>query len=513
MRCTIVILLFFISNLVFSFNLNGDQTFPKGEIIEITLNELDKNKIVMIGDGLHGYWYYQQIVINSLNSWIDNIEQNSENIRSRKLVLFLEMGDQVFDVASEFIYNHEIKNYLEYLLEYGSFNKSSTDNIEFLSDLEKIIKRIEILNESWPNARIEFQIRPAEPIVPNFDMTTDEGRTNKLKWITYERDKEIAKNIISFLEINQDYKSIVFYGSLHLLRYKYEKSYNFGNIDGEATFDFFLAHYLTEKFGRDNVSVIYSENKLDKETNIVKSLPKKEETIDYILSNKSFPLNPCSIHHIIKSKAILNYYYNRQLTASNERERITNYQHLFYLLKHSYLTFEQKTMKQIDSLIIYPRQFKDSEFVKQNTDRLFYKLIENFNPVKNAYCIAKWLSMPELKPLTDVLGITYISSSVPKATLYNLPIAIELFENSGYAFVLYDHLVYDSVNTTRSDLNVLLDNIDDLINYCLVNTLWIASDSEKIMLNEALKNRTGLEFKDPKEWSIWWRSCFNSAKK
>ena len=477
---------------------------------------LKSKRIIMLGDGIHGHGYFKGIVSGILNSWIDSLEKNpnSQTI-PHKLFLFLETDSVKQLLFNEVIDYGNFDNYLteqiDEVTKFGGWDRFSVDNFEFLFELRDIRKRIDELNKKT-NKDICLTIKGVEdpPSFINFStmyqMGVEKYRKELFLWFAKERDKIISKNIIRNLDNNRDYKAIVFYGSAHLIRKYIDKSHWAFSTIQEPIYEYFLAHYLDEYFGRAQVDVYCTVKVHGEATDIIQKYEKDNDYEDYYVKCNVLPDFPFPLY-IISNKKILNSLINltdKYIEGGKEEDYLlfVNFSRLFFNhVKRSHLYFEDYVKDKIDSLATYPLQFtrNDIKFIYKTTRRISKELVDKFDIVKNIEEMDKWIMM--IDKFDDKLR--YLE--MLKRIIYNLPREIpeETFYSNFDSFYHPDLL-------SQFEIDQIKNRINELKIYYAISSMWVNTKEENENIIKYLKRATDLNYTTVKEWNNWWKKKYES---
>ncbi|MDP4176019.1 MAG: hypothetical protein Q8933_18720 [Bacteroidota bacterium] len=518
------------------------KTYPIDSLNELLYKSMMEKKVTMIGDGYHAHWYFLQTVTNILNYWLDKIESDPKNTTIPKnLILFLEKSPSEQALLDKAITSGEIYDYLSYQIEssckYGGLGRCSTDNIEFISDIRDIQKRIESLNKKL-TSKITFKILPADNEAP---YSIENGITDFIKkkddWFAFERDKQSSGNIIHELEKNQDCKALVFIGSAHLTRTISDKSFFCETTDSQPKYSYYMAHYLDEHFGRNLVNVFNPLFSIGtKSYGTIAEYEKSDSLYDYVFQNGLNPINPFPVLYFISSKQtlkILSELHNKYFEYGLNRDSVYGPLDLMLesafrtAIRKSYLFEERPEIKgRFDSLNTYYTKIKDHKEIFNVINNVKEEAIVNFDAVKNIKEIGKWIITPKLDQLINKMKLPNYPNL--KSIIYNLPCDTTDEVYCSNVFLSEDLIQIPRLRSSGQfsennfgenryklndfEIGQIKKRTNDIILYSLINLLWIATPEEKSEAINSLKEMTGLNYNSAKEWTNWWRSKFLSAK-
>jgi hypothetical protein len=184
-------------------------------------------------------------VTSFLEVWIEALEQRNTDLH--KLTLVLEKDSEDVKQMLEYIYQGDLDGV------YGGGSFSSLENLEFYSDLKRVMGKIETLNQSRVKlSKINFEIIGPESTTkePYYQMSLEDSFDYFIK----KRDQETAQYIFDYCDKRPEQKLLFFYGNAHLMRGIRNKL-----PQVKTAFGYFLAHILTERFGMERVLTVNQE--------------------------------------------------------------------------------------------------------------------------------------------------------------------------------------------------------------------------------------------------------------
>ena len=265
---------------------NSDK-IPLSKLNSLILDELKNKKIVMIGDYIHVHEAPYRTLLNFLYYWINNLEKNVKGT-PEKIVLFLEVTPKVKKTMDHFFKTGDFSHFLNLWTDMSyqwNDTQFNIDLIENLFNLKDLIGKIEKLKNK--NKKIDLLIEAAESDTPqfNYQRCLEKDNTDFMEeifqYFAKERDKNSADNINMFMKEHKKYKALVFIGTAHLIRKKFDKSELARkrlNLKNDIpVFEYFLAHHLDEIFGRKNVSVFNFRGILKNQPEFILENPSMED--------------------------------------------------------------------------------------------------------------------------------------------------------------------------------------------------------------------------------------------
>jgi hypothetical protein len=243
----IVIKLLIIFFILFSINCSQTEQKYHTNPNSYVVIQLANKKIIMLGDFGHGYPLPYKSLIHILNKWFDKVSRGDS--KSYDITLVLEADTQEVSKLNEFILTGNWEPFVDYWLPYNTM-----EWFEFCSELRSLKLQIDSLNTNGHlNHKISFNIFGGESynIFDNpqsLQLSIEEGS----EYFVHIRDSLTAKNITQYLEKNNNRKTIIFYGNLHLIKNYVSKNIA-GALPDSESYGYYLAHYLKKEFGQDSV--------------------------------------------------------------------------------------------------------------------------------------------------------------------------------------------------------------------------------------------------------------------
>jgi hypothetical protein len=316
----------------------------------------------------------------------------------------------------------------------------------------------------------------------------------KFEWFAYKRDELSSNNIRKILNANPEYKAVIFYGTAHLLRGRRDKAAmgSESPIGKDTTYGYFMASYLDQYFSRDSVSTFFTIHRPGSPLGVIHELEHREVSSDYRVLCSPIPASQFPLG-IIPCQTTLRAYYEliKGNGPGNNEEKQLYFRYvirrLMFLVERSYLNDSPELKVLLDSLRRYPW---DSRTLSKQSLEIADKLIKSFDAIQNINSLDEWITMP----LRD--SMYYID--MLRQVLSNLPTQGLPFENEQYTKLILN-------KETKAQI---LNRKEELIEYFLVNLLWIGTSDEKNRARNELTAKTGLKFKTEQEWTDWWRTKY-----
>jgi hypothetical protein len=498
--------------------------FRPDSLNDLLIDNLRTKKIIMLGDAEHGNGYYMRLVTGFLDQWLDQLEREKTPLSSqretqkrdqplhplpKKLILFIETDSEEADTIRHYLQTGNILNWLMDAIhletKWGGLRGGiSMDQVEFFSNLKRIEERVRELNTQDVSHPYDFRIMGAEG-APPIDLTKTKDATlwkeryqqaqkEAFEYFVSQRDEISSSNIRKALDTNSDYKALIFYGTGHLLRGRQNKA-KIGYIEGVNTaYGYCMASYLDQYYSRDSVSIFFTINYPGGSSGIAE-LERGALSSDYSVDCSPIPPVQCSLE-IINCQTALRARFElmkKYDLGSSDEEQAYAYiytRDLIYQLKRSYLNSRPDVRPWLDSLLRYA--LHTSREGNKRKVEIADKLIKGFDAIQNINLLDEWIAIQ----LNDE------SQYLPRLrmVLTNMP-------SQGPNILQYRLL--DNSNLDQDSKSTILKQKEDLINYFLVNLLWIGKPDEKNRARKELISRTGLKLRTEEEWSNWWRTKYN----
>jgi hypothetical protein len=495
--------------------------FRPDSLKDLLIDNLRTKRIIMLGEGEPGNGYYMRIVTGFLDRWLDQLEKekaplsSQEETRKRdqpltplpkKLVLFIEADSERTNTIRHFLQTGNISNWLMDAIHnetrWGGLRSGiSMDDIEYFGNLKRIEERVQKLNTQDVSHPYDFRIIGPEG-VPPYDLIRTRDTTllreryqqfekARFEYFVRQRDEISSNTIRTTLNTNPDYKALIFYNPAHLLR-GWQNKAPWEAIKGiDTAYGYFMAHYLDQYFSRDSVSTFITNNYPRGSYSGIGEIERGELSMDYCVYGVPIPPTQCPLE-IINCQTTFRARFElmkKYGLGSSEEEQIyalTYSQLLAFHLKRSYLNSRPDVRPWLDSLQRYAQD--TSRIANKRRAEIADKLIKGFDAVQNINLLDKWIAI-QLKDANWYLPML-------KKVLTNMP-SIE-----------YKQLEKLSLN--EESKTIILNHKEDLINYFLVNLLWIGTPDENNRARKELTSRTGLKLRTAEEWSAWWRTQYDN---
>lgn len=478
------------------------------QLNEAFLEELKNNKIVMVSDNYHGHTFYYALLLGMLETWLDEVNNNPNSNAPRKLILFLESLPEDIETIHEFFRNTDIKPYVDVLTRYNytiGSNSYTIDNIEFKYRLKDLLTRIDEINSSKSQNKIDLKILGLESEVPESitDVYLDDYELfdkRRYNWFADVRDSLSSRNIEMALRDHPEYKGIVFIGSGHLRRGLVLKRWD-SNPD-KSRKGYFLPHYLDNIYGRENISIIINIHAaLETDQEYLKKKIVLAEKYDVIARIRIVPPFPIPLQ-FLKSKLYLNSLYKvyskQYLNNKNNNNRKLNrfVGGIVTELSCSYLSIDNELMDIFDKVKTTGEKQSSMEHLIPTVQDYIKRKVSTFDAVQSIVRIKEWYKREPYWHYPDYAkGIRSILSNI----------------NSDFKYWYTDGGIPTN-ELSEEELKLIESNIDEITIYSLIKLLWIADEKEKTDAIEYLTAETGQNFTTAREWNDWWMKKYYPAQ-
>lgn len=441
--------------------------------------EINKRKIVMIGEHYHNHPSGYKEIIKILNEWI--IQDYNTEKDTNKLNLILEIDEETADEINTFLITGDLSDLLDYFLP-GVYY----ENIEFYSNLKKLHDSINKQNSKSNSFKKKFEVKGFEQV--GFNVVPDLMKKPQYEseyWFIKERDSVTSYQMIDYVKNHEREKYLVFYGGLHLQKGLVSKNLGF-IVSEDSCMGYYMADYLKKEFGDSNVLTI---NQFLIPQNILNNT--KYESLkgkDFYLHNKDViweQLNPSQYDFFLI------------------KPEIRIYSHRFNFV-YSKKVFE----KSIDKIRIYNNflpGYKGSLALSGFFRNLYYLTGIKFKDVNE---LEKWFeknqnfefSYFDSKEFKDNIFRIY-STDVNDRRLKSRLIQLG-FDESLYG--------YNSLDTLIWNKEVWPDAIKNIKFLNAIGIYWAGYPDEKVEAKKFLKGFSGEDYKEPEKYLQWWRNVYHN---
>jgi hypothetical protein len=496
------------------------RTYPIDSLNALLMANVKDKRIVMIADGGHGHGYYMEKVTSFLGRWIR--ESTLPPVDSRtpsSLILFLEIDQPHEQDLNGYFASGNLDPLLARRLDGGiKWGEAAftADDLRFYHELRDIRIEIDRRNQDRPRNKLELKIVGAEeepPFTYEEKLTTSPDKFEKMTFLYFaeKRDRLSSMRIKRTLDQNPRARGLVFYGESHLARAREDKSavVRLGRSSSSIPplYEYYLAHYLDSIFGRDKVAVFKyglarGGNDISKSGSLVERFRPQKEAADYVICLDKPQPSPCPIR-FLRSSTVLNTLlqamnnYNRGQAKVDQRLAVLYGWQLYLQFLHTYLYADPSHRAEIDSIsdLLTTGGYRSIPEVARIADGL----IRSFDAVENVERMNTWLTRE---------GLPDSSLYVPmvRGILRGLPSTTGRFRWTGLS--LPPELSKYTLSSAEEQAFATREK--ELIQYSLINLLWLATPAEKEKAARALRKITGQRFTEAIDWSTWWEAKFDS---
>jgi len=494
------------------------RTYPIDSLNALIMANVNDKRVVMIADAGHGHGCYMERVTSFLRRWVGEAAfPHADSPTPSALILFLEMDQQLEQDINEYVASGNLDplftRILDGCIKWGEV-AFTTDYLRFFHELRDICLEIDRLNQDRPKNKLELRIVGAEEDPPykyedRITMPPDKFEMIKFLYFAKERDKQSSMRIKRTLDQNPRAKGLVFYGEAHLARDKQDKSgiARLEHLSIPPLYEYYLAHYLDSLLGRKQVSVFKYGRPvvvagIGQSGNVIERLQLRNEAPDYVVHRVRPQRAPCRVR-FLRSNAILTTLlqgmrnYGRGQGKENYSLAMAYGWQLYSQLLHTYLYVEPAHRAEIDSIYNFLTT-RDPRGIPE-VARIAEGLMRSFDAVENIERMSTWLTKG---------GLPDSSLYVPmvRGILQGLPSTT----GPGRSMGLKAPPELSKYTLSSAEEQALATREKELIQYSLINLLWLATPAEKEKAGRALQKSTGLNFTEAGDWSTWWETKFDS---
>ena len=460
-------------------------------------NKLFEKKIVMFGD----YGHNQPAPYSDINSILNNwLSISTNDNKSVNLTYIIEYDNETITGLNQYIASGNINPLLNCVLP-----DSYLEFLEYSTKLREFSIRIDSINHFRKN-KLSFNIKGFEEVGKNnYDKVAKLTEKEWVLWFIKERDSITSTGIIDYMQTNPEEQILIFYGGAHLIKRLWDKSvyWGYGNNFNFSTYEkhgYFLAHYLVNKFGDDNISMFDFWQNPD-----IKNLLKDSQLQNYSskLENNNFITKAINLN-LPDSLSYDDYIYivmNNNYLPLIESNRIC-----------SNLILE-KTIKQINKAKVWFPGYVAANSYFEGLDNIFNLtgllfqndtlLNEWYN--KNTFDEMDWLYSNKFH---DTL-LAIIKYKAPKGAYF------EVFKYSFNQWFEY-YGIYCKLSDTLKDYfenddwrNNYLNNLFNQLRFTnSIGIYWLGYPDEKIKAKEYLIQFSGEDFQEPEKYLQWYRKKY-----
>ena len=434
--------------------INSSKTVKINEFI---MSKVKSHQVVLLGENRHNQYIYHQKVIELLNYWLKQLENNED--LPGEIGLILEQPQYFGQKLNSFLSNGDISQ-----LAYDShfvLNATVAD-LELFQDLKNLNEQIKNLNkDKFKGNPVAFKVICVEKDIPM--MAGKEVRDN---FFQTERDIYTAHKIEEKITSLPSYRFIGTFGAFHIAKRR-DSSNNIPRLAHELqnggvkiyTIDrrLFSENRFGFNYNSEQEDFALPLNAFDKFNFAVKS-----DDVDACIFYNASYFNDILVNNIPSINLIRNYLdYAKQYPGY--------YSSLFWL----WYRFTGEMVGRGENLIDYIEIRLDSI---NTTD-----LIDKMTLFENIFNIFEKLNVPGPEIKSVLVNLTGYSEYKEIHFIPDDSSAIEYWK--------------DYVDNNREKIKVRL----------FTSVLYYGTESEQSKALEKLKQLTGKNFNTKKEWLNWYR--------
>jgi hypothetical protein len=427
--------------------------------------EIFNKKIVMLGDGGHHQPAVYHYVFGTLYKWLEICKNKPED---ENLTLIIENDSLFPNLLTKYIKDGD----MQALVEKGS--GFYLEDLEYYTNLRKFSFTIDSLNK-YREKKISFKVKAFEQTVER--LLSISHKEHQL-WFVNERDSVSAEGVINYINSNPNERILIFYGSAHLIDNRISKKIMGGTdvLTEEESKGYFLAYYLEQKFGAENV---------------LKIVPWSSTSY---FKKQDFPY-PGRKSFIAKSE---------DLGIPDSLVTGSDY---IYFIQYDYLPLIEGG--RICSKVILNNNIEHIKYVQPFrpsyiSDMEYYRSLYNIHYITGKFMKDDSLS-EQLKSISDFNPTDFLYSNRFESEL--LPLNYVIPQIIGF-FSVY------GVDASKDSIMILLNRFKDMSSMFLmqrakftnsIGIYWIGYPDEKIKAKEYLVKFSGEDFTEPEKYLQWYR--------
>lgn len=207
---------------------------PEHEVAKLLMQK----RAVMVADYGHSNPAPYYSLLKMLNEWLELAILQEGNY---SITLIWEHDSVLTNKVRYFMNTEDIDSIFAARYSYGTL-----EDIEFYNNLRKFRQG------TANNSRINFELKGFEQVLD--DNFLKLSQKESALWFVKVRDSIAANGIINYMQANEDNNILIFYGGTHLQNGYLEKQTQ--ELKYSESFGYYLAHYLKEEFGEDEILTI-----------------------------------------------------------------------------------------------------------------------------------------------------------------------------------------------------------------------------------------------------------------
>ncbi len=471
MRYSAFLIIIFLCLLTYAYSQVDSTKFIKNPDKYLAEQIFSKRIVILADYNRHHSSESNHTCVSVLNNWLLAAESKQTKCN---LTLVLEDSPEDAALITDYIKTGNIDT-LIYMMDDNGY----IEDLEFYSDLKDFSESVR-QSESFKRNLISFSVKGFEEIGSRPPISfMYKTLIERDWWFVNQRDSITSKGIMEYLNSNPDEKALVFYGSAHLIKKRAKKEFATYQLKGDSTYGYYIAYYLKNSFGENNVLTVSQGLNPAKYLNDDLHM----ETMQYEFYAKSEDI-PWKIMYPENYDALI-----------VRQERLVFSPHpLYYLLCRAQAEDIIRQMKENESI----DRFKRTIPVTRNFTWLYFGVIfEDAAEFENWY--ERNRNRIDIKTIDCQKTASRLFAYAFRDTS-NISIKYQL---GGIGFILTKLFPFpDSTNWQKYLWPEMKEHVK-FIN--AVGIYWIGYADEKEEAKEFLREFSGEDFESAKEYFRWYR--------
>ncbi|RPI18501.1 MAG: hypothetical protein EHM58_05450 [Ignavibacteriae bacterium] len=440
------------------------------------LHKLEDSKILMLGDYFHSAPGPYQGIISFLKNWSDEVTKDKSKITH--LTLFLESSPSIVELLNLYINNGKLDSLINYFYPFISI-----EMVEFFMDLKTFSDEVRILNkQSLEEKKLFFDIQATEATDISDTSLWNMPEHDLSLYFVNTRDSLAALRIIKYAIENPDTKLLIFTGDAHLIKNKTSKKRFVPSLNDDEAMGYYLAYFLKDKFGEENVLSIEQVDMPYEMLNSPEFYQVKTENIFLQSKDFNFPYINTNDYDgfILKSEGRLGghdacFIFSKNTFIGDLRKiKLFNKYSKTNVVLSGYYNYALKSLKTITGKNFESSEEWENYIANDTTNYLNYLCSQNFRQRLTGYFIKN-------KANRDSMSI---------------------FLNLGFA-----HMMNETISMEQ--WNQYLDQeMPMVIQLNCIGIFMFGRDDEKLQAQEVYKQYTGMELTNASDALKQWRYFF-----
>lgn len=441
--------------------------------------EINKSKIVLLGESPHSDFILYNGLINILHNWVQMCEK--DNSQDFTLNLVLEI-----DSATASYIDHYNKTGIDSMLYNYVAPFLNMEDIEFYNNLSKLSLDIERLNERRSNKIVLNVLGFEEAGLNMYEYLFRMNQLESERWFVNERDKNVSLKLIEYIKNHSSEHYLLNYGAAHLQDGYVNKNLGF-SLPFEESFGYYLIHYIKQEFGEDSIMSFVQGIYIDKVFD--NTYLEKYSQKDVLIPSERFFIKEIEpgpnlfrvIRHFVKPYGIY-------------------YPHLFPIVFSRFVL--EKLSEKIQIIENYLPGYKATQFYTRYMQNIFFITGER---LENSRSLKSWLednsAYDGLKRIDSEEYASFIFQVLQESKVYNRE---KLLNELGFS--QEDLIQYSKDSVSWMENWKTINRKAKFINS--MGIYWIGYPEEKQKAKDYLIEFTGEDHSESQEYLKWMRKKY-----